>query len=316
MRKNLSNLFWGVLLIAGGLLALAQSLGYLPELNPSVWTIVFAVISLLSLAVYFRSGVQNWGILFPAGIFGGLAVTIWLAGAQNENPAMAAPLFVGIGLPFVVAYALDRSRHWWALIPAGIMVFLTFVLLVVDNFRGEVIGAGLFFILACSFGLVYLTRRAMWAALVAYIMFVMGFLPLLAMGDRPELAGVLVLFAIALPFFFVYFQSPDERWWALIPAGILATTGILTAFVLVPGLPEPGYDNRIPNAILSFGIAATFAVLWLRHHKPWGAVVAVLSSLAGVGSLIFGGLEKSWPVFIILAGVYLLYQGTRSKKAW
>lgn len=313
MSKKLANAFWGILLIGAGLVGLAQTQGYLTDISPTIWMVIFAVTSVVSLALYFMSGIQNWGMLFPAGIFGALAILL-AAGINNiDTPAMAAPLFVGIGLPFVVAYFLNRAENWWALIPAGIMAFLTFVLLVVDNMGGEVIGSALFFILAASFGIVFATRRALWAAIVAYVMFVLGFMPLLAMTSRAELAGVLVMFAIALPFFIAYFRAPAERFWAIIPAGILTTVGLLTAMVLLPGLPGADFDNRLPNAILFAGLAITFAIVWLRHQKRWGMVFTILAILAAVASLFVGALDNTWPFLVILAGLYLLYSTLRQK---
>ena len=64
---------------------------------------MFTAISLISLLFYFLSGIQNWAMLFPAGIFSALALLVTMAVNRVENPAMAAPLFVGIGLPFMVA---------------------------------------------------------------------------------------------------------------------------------------------------------------------------------------------------------------------
>ncbi len=316
MNQKLANIFWGILLIAAGGLTLAQTQGYLTdEVNPAIWIAIFAVISFVSLVFYLISGVQNWAMLFPAGIFGALALLVTMAVNKVDNPAMVAPLFVGIGLPFIVAYFLDRAKNWWALIPAGVMAFLTFVLLVVENLGGEMIGSALFFILAAAFGLVYYTRRFLWAAIVAYVMFVLGFMPLMASGSRPELAGIVMLFAIALPFFVIYFRAPTERFWAIIPAGILATAGLLAAFVLLPGIPNADYDNRIPNALMYAGIAVTFAVVGLRHHKRWGILFALLAAVASVANLFIGNLEKSWPLMVILAGAYLLFSALRSKAA-
>ncbi len=225
MNKNLSYLFWGLILIAGGATALAQTQGYLTDLQPAIWVTVFTVINLVSLALYFLSGLQNWGMLFPVGIFGALPFLVDRAANHADNPSMAAPLFVGIGLPFVAAYLLDRDRNWWAVIPAGIMAFLTFVLSSVENPGGEVIGSALFFILAGTFGFIFFTRRSLWAAIVAYVMFVMSFMPLIAMSPRPELAGIVMLFAISLSFLMLYLRGPADKWWALIPAGVLGTVG-------------------------------------------------------------------------------------------
>lgn len=316
MGKKLSGIFWGVILIASGGIALAQTQGYLNNVKPGIWIGVFAGISILSLMLYFISGIRNWGMLFPAGIFGGLAFLLAMEVNNVDNPAMAAPLFFGIGAPFVVAYFLDRSKNWWALIPAGVMAFVAFVLLVVENMGGEVIGSALFFILAAAFGFVYATRRVLWAAIVTYVMVVLGFLPLLAMSSRPEIGGILVLFAIALPFFIIYFRAPDEKWWALIPAGIMGTAGLMAAIALLLGLPGNGIDARIPNTIMFFGIALTFSVIWLRHHKRWALLVIVLSLfLAVTNGGIMGEIQKYWPVLVVLAGFYLLYNSLQPRKA-
>ena len=39
-----------------------------------------------------------------------------------------------------------------------------------------------------------------------------------------------------MPFFILYLRAPAEKFWAIVPAGILATTGLLAAIVLLPGL--------------------------------------------------------------------------------
>jgi len=314
MNKRLGSIFWGIILIAGGALALVQSMGYEFTQNPTVWAFIFGGISVIALIFYFVDGLKNWGWLFPVGIFAALALMMGFVAAGNDNPAMAAPLFVGIGLPFVVAFFLDRAKNWWALIPAGVMAFLTLVVLAVDNVPGEWIGAGFLFILALAFFLVYVSRRALWAAIVAYVLFVLSFMPVMALTSLPELSGVIMLFAIGLPFLFVYFRSP-ERWWAIIPAGILLTMGIVTAVVLLPGIPAEDFSNRIANPIIFAGAAATFAVVWLRHQKRWGMILTVLMALLAITSLFLNKMQFAWPALIILLGGYMLYAALRPKKA-
>jgi len=179
---------------------------------------------------------------------------------------------------------------------------------------GERISSGFLFILAATFFLVYWTRRVLWAAIVAYVLFIISFMPLMAMTSRPELSGIVVFFAIGLPFLYVYLKSP-ERWWAIFPAGILLTLGVVTGVVLLPGVPTAEYSDRITNALFYAGVAATFAVVWLRHHKRWAMVITVLAASMAVITALFGEIRQSWPVLIILAGAYLLYTALRLKAA-
>src|SRR5690606_31912599 len=124
MKANRSSLFWGILLIVGGGLALAQQLGYLNQFPDSAWMWVFAGISLVAFLSYAVSGFKEWGWLFPAGVFGGLAVTIALATNNVDSAAVGSPLFIGLLIPFAAAYLTDRKQNWWALIPGGVMLFL------------------------------------------------------------------------------------------------------------------------------------------------------------------------------------------------
>lgn len=314
MNKKLVNLFWGVGLIAAGGLALAESMGYIQDLAPAIWITIFAVISLISLFTYFQSGVKHWGWLFPAGIGAALALVIVLSESGVESAIVAAPIFIAIGLPFMVAYFLDRTRHWWALIPAGVMAFLTLLMVGVDVLPDEWVGVGFLFFLAAAFLVIYLGNRTRtWAAFVAYILLVVGFTPLMALGSRPELAGVMILFAMGLPFLGAYLTSA-ERWWAIIPAGILLTLGLVTAIMLLPGLPDANLASNLPQAFSLAGFAATFAVVWLRHAKNWAKYLTLVIAALSVASLFFND-NSLWvgPVIAIALGVYLLFQSLRKE---
>lgn len=315
MKVNKSSLFWGLLLIIGGGVALAQQFGYLNQLPNSAWMWVFALISLVGLVSYLTSGLKEWGWLFPAGIFGGLAVTVALATNHVSSAAVGSPIFFGLLLPFLVAYLTDRTRNWWALIPGGIMLFLAMVTLLVDNVGGEWIGSLFLFLIALSFFVVYLNNHARtWALLVAYIMFVLSIAPAMSSGGDEMAAyfGAVFLFAIALPFFVVYFRSP-ENWWAIIPAGVMTTLTIITTLAIA-GLIRNAEQGGYANAILLGGIAVTFAIVWLRNEKAWAKVVTIILAALAVASVFLAAYtEIFWPMAIILAGGYLLYTAMRPK---
>ena len=315
MNVNKSNLFWGILLIGGGALALAQQMGYIDQLPETLWTWIFALISLLAFVSYALSGWKEWGWLFPAGVFGGLAVTIFLATNGVSNAAVGSPLFFGLLIPFVAAYLTDRSQNWWALIPGGIMLFLAMTTLLVDSMGGEWIGSMLFLIIALAFLMVYLTNRTRtWALLVAYIMGVLSIAPAMASGggDTAAYYGPIFLLAIGIPFFVVYLRD-SENWWAIIPAGVMVVLSIITTLA-ISGFIEDSNDGGYVNALLMGGLAAVFAVIWLRHAKAWAKVVTIVLALIAVVSVFFVSYyEVFWPVAIILAGGYILYTSLRPK---
>jgi hypothetical protein len=316
MNINRSALFWGVLLIGGGLLALADQLGYIENLSPTLWIFVFAAISLLGFVSYAMTGWTQWGWLFPTGIFGGLALIIVLATNHVNSAAVGSPLFFGLLLPFTVAYFTDRTRNWWALIPGGVMLFLALTTLLVDTVGGEWIGAMVLLLFGLAFLAVYLNNQSrIWALIVAYVFGVLSIAPMLAaFGEMAAYFGSVFLFAVALPFFILYFRSVDN-WWAIIPAGALTVVGVV-ATLAIAGLINDGTSGGYVNAFLMAGLAIVFAILWLRHNKAWAKIVAIVLAAVAVASVFFvSSYEIFWPVAIILGGIYLLYTAMRPKAA-
>jgi hypothetical protein len=317
MNINRSGLFWGLLLIAAGMVALGQQMGYIDQFSdPWVWIWLFAGISLLAFINYALSGWKQWGWLFPAGVFAGLALTVALATNNVDSAAVASPLFFGLFIPFLAAYLTDRANNWWALIPGGVMLFLALTTLLVDSAGGEWVGALFLFLIALSFFVVYLNNRSRtWALLVAYILAVLGIAPLMSIGGRDAAYyGPIFLFAVALPFFVIYFLS-EANWWAIIPAGSVTVIAIIAALAIVGWIRNENQDGYA-NALLMGGLAATFAVLWLRHAKPWAKVVTFVLAAVAVASVLFAANSQIlWPVAIILVGVYLFYTALRPKTA-
>jgi hypothetical protein len=322
MNINRSGLFWGLLLIGAGLVGLGQQMGYIDQFtDPQIWKWIFAGISLLALINYALSGWKQWGWLFPTGVFGGLALVITLAEARVDSAAVATPLFVGLLIPFLAAYLTDRLHNWWALIPSGVMLFLALTTLLVDSSGGEWVGALFLFMIALSFLVVYLNNRTrIWALLVAYILAVLGIAPLMSIGGRnAEYYGPIFLFAVALPFFIVYFRSA-ANWWAVIPAGSVTVVAIIAMLAIAGFITDAGRGGVVgaglANALLMSGLALTFAVIWLRHERPWAKIVTIVLALMAVASVFLASYSQIfWPAAIILVGVYLFYTALRPKTA-
>jgi hypothetical protein len=314
MNSNRSGLFWGILLVGAGAVALARQMGYLDEISDTVWVWVFGFVSLVAFISYALSGWTQWGWLFPAGIFSGLAVTAALAINGVDTAAVGSPLFFGLLLPFVAAYLSDRTRNWWALIPGGVMAFLAFTTLLVDSAGGEWVGSLFLFMIGASFLVVYLNNRTRtWALLVAYILGILSIAPLMTGGGRDgAYFGAIFLLAVAVPFFLMYYRRP-ENWWAIIPAGVMTVLAVITTLA-ISGWIRDADEGGYANALLMGGLAATFAVVWLRHDKPWAKIVSIGLAAVAVASLFFASYSQVfWPVAIILAGIYLFYTALRPR---
>jgi hypothetical protein len=150
--------------------------------------------------------------------------------------------------------------------------------------------------------------------IVAYATGVLGIAPLMATGGSDAAYfGPIFLFAVALPFFVVYIRSA-EHWWAIIPAGVMTILSIITALA-ISGFIHSTSEGAYVNALLMGGLAATFAVLWLRHNKAWAKIVTIVLAALAVASIFFVSLyQVYWPLAIILVGGYLLYKGLRPKS--
>ena len=226
-------------------------------------------------------------------------------------------MFIGLLLPFAAAYFTDRTRNWWALIPGGVMLFLALTTLLVDNVGGEWVGAMFLFLIGLAFFAVYLNNRTrIWALIVAYVFGVLSIAPMLAAaGEMAAYFGSVFLLAVALPFYVLYFRSSTNNWWAIIPAGVMTVLAVI-ATLSIAGLINDATSGAYVNAFLMAGLAATFAVLWLRHGKDWAKIVAIiLGALAIVSVFFVSYYEIFWPVAIILAGLYLFYTALRKPKA-
>lgn len=317
MKTKPTDLLWGLILILAGGLFLAQNLGYLDGFSAGVWVLIFAGASIVFFATYFLSGVSQWGWLFPACISAAIALTIQLSEMGVTNSTVGSPILLSIAVPFVVAFALQPRRSWWALIPAWVMGMLGVIVFFADQIPGEVIGAMVLGSIAMPFLIVYLVNRTQrWALIPAFALGTIALIPLLTLWASGEMIGTFVMLAISLPFFVVYIWSP-RNWWALIPAGICASIALV---VFLAGITATnGIWVSILSAMLFLGWAATFGVLWLRrsvHPTEWAKYPALGLAAGAVIAFIAGGdFDTWWPLMLILVGGSLLLASIRSRGA-
>jgi hypothetical protein len=315
MKNRYDNIFWGILLILAAGLTLAQQQGLTGKFTPQFWALAFAGLSLVFFIRYLLAGVRLWGWLFPVCIFLTISSMVWLATSHNYRDAtIAAPFFGAIAVPFLVAFAIDFRKNWWALIPAFAFILFGVVVIFGDRLPGEVIGAGFMFAIAIPFLTIYfVNRRYGWALIPGFIMLAVGAITLLGSFLNQWMGGT-VLCLIALPFGYVYFKQ--GRWWALIPTGILASIGV-NALLTVPLLGSFA-QSTIPTGIMFLGWAATFGWLWRQREKSptaWARIPALVCGVLAALLVVIGSLTTyGITVALIAGGLVLIYFGVRPGK--
>jgi hypothetical protein len=207
------------------------------------------------------------------------------------------------------------SRIAW-----GVLLILGGLLFLLENLNIIAL-SGLFwafiFVLA---GLAFLStfysdRSAWWAIIPGVVLLGLGVLislDVLAPGLSGSLGGPIFLGTISLAFWFVYLANRGN-WWAVIPAGVMATLAIVSGL----GEVAPGMEL---GGLFFLGLGLTFALLGVLPNP--GANLRWAFIPAGV-LIIFGVLitaaaanliNYAWPALMILAGLYLLLRTYRFRR--
>ena len=131
MKLFSSRVFWGLLLIIGGILFLLQAFDVLAG-EDIFWGLAFAVAGAMFLWGYFENR-SNWGLLIPGFVLFGLAGEVLndLLPINIADTTDGVFILASIGLAFLAIYLVNRSS-WWAIIPAGVMLTLA-VVNILDN---------------------------------------------------------------------------------------------------------------------------------------------------------------------------------------
>lgn len=185
MRKVLaSRLFWGLVLVLGGVLLLLDSTGIFNG-DALFWTIVIGVAGILFLWVYF-SNRDHWWSLIPGIILLAVSATIGLTTflpGFGESNFVGTIILGGIALSFLFVYLANRA-NWWAIIPAGVMATIAIVATLSPFTTGTASG-GIFFLgLGITFALIAVLPNSIgpmrWALIPAGILGIFGIILLIA----------------------------------------------------------------------------------------------------------------------------------------
>jgi drug/metabolite transporter (DMT)-like permease len=310
-RTRISALYWGILLIAVGIIVLGVELGLDIDPSDQEWTYILATGSALCLLGYLIGEKQHWWLLFPSAALAAGAIAIWSENREMAENQLGGLVTMIMSIPFLVAVLVDRDKNRWALIPGSILFFIGLLLVFVEG-QDEFFGVLVLLFIATAFFLVFIfNRKQRWPLIPAYVLTAISVVILIEDQVLDEIIGAYVMFAIALPFF-VVFLANRKNWWALIPAYILSAIGLI---VIVSGQREQDWIATL----VMFLIAFPFFVVFLRNPENWWALIPAVLTSIGIGIIpVFLGasdevLERVVSA-IILAGIAVTFAAIWSRR--
>lgn len=221
MKRFDPRIILGILLIAGGGLALAQAMGYLENATKFFWGGAFLLGGLAFLSLLIGG---NWWASFPGFTLAALGVLILLP--ESLEDLGGAVFLGGIALSFWYVYFTDRSNRWWAIIPGGVLTALSLLILAssyFDEYSGAIVLGGI----GLTFFIVYLTNMTerWWALIPGGVLVTLAGMTVAAerFGEF-QTAGFFFL-GLALTFLLVAVLARMK--WAYWPALVLGIMGLL-----------------------------------------------------------------------------------------
>ena len=202
----------------------------------------------------------------------------------------------------------------------GIVLVVAGILFLLQNLG--VLGAALtivwlllFAAAGVAFLYVFLADRARWWAVIpgaallgiAAMIALDKLLP--AVGDA--IGGSILLTAMSASFWAVYLTD-RERWWAIIPGGVLLSVAV------VAGIDN--LDTAIDmGGLVLVGLGGTFLLVYFaptaEGRMKWAIFPAAVLSIIGLIIMAQAAavLRYLWPAALLLAGVYLVLRGFRAQ---
>jgi len=142
MDKRMMNIVWGIVVtLLGVILLLITSDILFTDIDASwLFGISFFFGFIIFMGLYLSMHRKQFWPLIPGITSLGLCILI-LGEKINLSPNLGAGLFMGfIGLSFLAIY-IFHSEHWWAIIPAGMVGSVAFVIIFRDT-----LGVGIMFL--------------------------------------------------------------------------------------------------------------------------------------------------------------------------
>lgn len=198
-----SRIFWGIILIFGGITLLLENLNIF-SLGNYFWGFVFCLAGITFFSIYLENRSAWWAFIpgFTLLAIGISSLLDSLAPQIGENFG-GAIFFVGIALGFIAVYIVER-QNWWAVIPAGVLLTLGAVD-ITDHLNLGIDSGAIFFVgLGITFAILALLPgyEAMlrWAYIPAGVLLVIGLFIAASSSEMINLVvpAILILIGIGL----------------------------------------------------------------------------------------------------------------------
>ena len=115
MKANKSGIFWGMLLIIGGGLAVTTTLAISNFDDPAIASPLFLGLLIPFVAAYLTDRARNWWALIPGAVMLFLALTTLFVESAGGEWVGSLFLFL-VALSFLVVYLNNRTRTWALLV--------------------------------------------------------------------------------------------------------------------------------------------------------------------------------------------------------
>jgi hypothetical protein len=213
----------------------------------------------------------------------------------------------------------DKVRRTNVELILGIFLVAGGALVLLQNL-GLIPETGLFWSFAFLFGglvflYTYLANREHWWALIPGFT-LLGIGGTIAISElAPDLAdvasGAMVLGGISLGFWVIYLTDID-RWWALIPGGVLLTLAVVTVIDTLGG--------ALGGGVFFLGLGLTFLLLWILptpdRKMGWALIPAAVLLLIGLlmSAATASLINYAVPALFILLGAYFLLRTFTARR--
>jgi hypothetical protein len=211
---------------------------------------------------------------------------------------------------------LLRSRILW-----GILLVAGGIALLLENLDILRLGGLIWGVVLGIAGIIFLSvyfenRNNWWSLIPGVSLLGLSFSALLGFFSpslSESVGSSLVLGGICLSFVLVYLVN-RENWWAIIPAGVLATLAVVSAV-------DVGNYEVDTGGIFFIGVGLTFLLVAILPtpvgQMKWAIIPALIMFVMGtlISSQRLDILLYVWPILIILVGGYLVYRAVVSNRA-